>query len=134
MRWSTFAGVFAFGASLALAQGVAAAEDQPALPSDQPLTIQRITPAGSAVDPGRQIVIEFNRQVVPLGRMERTTAEIPITITPALVCQWRWITTRTLACNLDEKQQMQRATEYKLEIKPGNPFARRQHPFSVRGP
>ena len=44
------------------------------------LRIVRITPAGQDVPPGRQIVIQFNRAVVPVGRMERRASEIPITI------------------------------------------------------
>src|SRR5690606_20863256 len=74
---------------------------------------------GADVPPSRQIVFEFNRAVVPVGRMERAADEIPITISPSLSCQWRWISTRTLACNLDEKAQMLPATEYAVEVKPG---------------
>jgi hypothetical protein len=36
-----------------------------------PLRITSITPSGSNVPPGRQIVIQFDRPVVPIGRMER---------------------------------------------------------------
>ena len=43
------------------------------------LKVVRITPAGTDVPPARQIVFEFNRAVVPLGRMERDAAEVPIT-------------------------------------------------------
>lgn len=63
-----------------------------------PLSITGITPSGTNVPAARQIVIQFNRAVVPIGRMERTAAEIPIEITPALKCQWRWLDTSALAC------------------------------------
>ena len=40
------------------------------------LNVVRITPAGTDVPPGRQIVFEFNRAVVAVGRMERDAAEV----------------------------------------------------------
>ena len=76
----------------------------------QPLRIMRITPDGVDVPPGRQIVFQFNRPVVPVGRMERDASEIPITISPSLDCQWRWLNTSALACQLDEKSALRPAT------------------------
>ena len=61
------------------------------------LNVARITPAGTDVPPGRQIVFEFNRAVVTVGRMERHAAEVNITISPEADCQWRWLNTRALA-------------------------------------
>ncbi len=66
----------------------------------KPLEITRITPEGNDVPAARQIVIQFNQPVVPVGKMERDAAEIPITITPALSCEWRWLNTSALACEL----------------------------------
>ena len=83
------------------------------------LKVVRITPAGDDVPPGRQIVFQFNREVVPLGRMERKSSEIPITITPALECQWRWLNTSALACQLDEKSSLTPATRYEILVNPG---------------
>ena len=37
----------------------------------EPLKLLRVTPAGEDVPLSAQIVFEFNRPVVPLGRMER---------------------------------------------------------------
>src|SRR5690606_576424 len=62
-----------------------------------PLSITSIVPGGTNVPAGRQIVIQFNRPVVPLGRMDRAASEIPVEITPALGCQWRWLDTSALA-------------------------------------
>ncbi|UCF94311.1 MAG: hypothetical protein JSW39_09165 [Desulfobacterales bacterium] len=84
-----------------------------------PLRIDRITPSGNDVPPGRQIVIQFNQPVVPVGRMERDADEIPITITPAVDCQWRWLNTSALACQLDEKAALQPATRYEIVVEPG---------------
>lgn len=83
------------------------------------LRITRITPEGSNVASARQIVIEFNRQVVPIGKMQRSSAEIPVEIKPSLHCQWRWLNTSTLACNLDEQDAFKPSTRYDLHVKPG---------------
>ena len=83
------------------------------------LRILRITPNGEDVPVGRQIVIQFNRPVVPLGRMEREASEIPVEIEPKLECEWRWLNTSALSCNLDEKNQLREATSYRITIKPG---------------
>ncbi len=83
------------------------------------LVITNITPSGTNVPEGRQIVIQFNRPVVPIGRMDRTAAEIPIAITPALGCQWRWIDTSALACQLGDAQRFKLSTRYTLVVSPG---------------
>ncbi len=87
--------------------------------NSSPLKITRITPAGNDVPPGRQIVFQFNRAVVPLGRMARKSSEIPITITPGLDCQWRWLNSRTLACQLDETSALKPATRYNILVNTG---------------
>ena len=83
------------------------------------LFITNIAPSGTNVPEGRQIVIQFNRPVVPIGRMDRTAAEIPIVITPALGCQWRWIDTSALACQLGDAGRFKLATRYTLVVSPG---------------
>jgi hypothetical protein len=93
----------------------------PAMAMDETnaLKILRITPEGKDVPAGRQIVIEFDRPVVPLGRMERTSEELPITVTPELECQWRWLNPSALACQLGEEQSLAPATTYRLTVAPG---------------
>ncbi|HVY66925.1 MAG TPA: alpha-2-macroglobulin family protein [Gammaproteobacteria bacterium] len=83
------------------------------------LLITSITPSGTNVPDGRQIVIQFNRPVVPIGRMDRAAAEIPIEITPALDCQWRWIDRSALACQLGDAARFRLATRYTLVVNPG---------------
>lgn len=117
--------------SLLSSQAYAAAE----------LRIVRVTPTGDDVPVGQQIVMEFNRPVVPIGRMERDASEIPVTITPELACQWRWLNTQSLACNLDQADAMKVATTYTLEMAPGikaedgqtiaQPY---KHPFTTQRP
>ncbi|MBY0407571.1 MAG: hypothetical protein K2Q01_07755, partial [Rickettsiales bacterium] len=84
-----------------------------------PLSLIRATPSGEDVPASRQLVFQFNRAVVPLGRMERKASEIPVVITPALECEWRWINPSSLACNLPEASPMALATHYRVEMKPG---------------
>jgi uncharacterized protein YfaS (alpha-2-macroglobulin family) len=85
----------------------------------KPLQILRITPDGKDVPAGRQIVFQFNRPVVPVGRMQREASKIPIAITPALNCQWRWLNTSALACHLGNKDALVPATHYRIRIDPG---------------
>ena len=104
------------GAAWLLLAGAALA--QPSA-TQGPLTITGVTPVGTNVPPGRQIVLQFNRPVVPIGRMERTAEEIPIEITPALACQWRWLNRSALACQLGNDEAMRPATHYTLAVNPG---------------
>ncbi len=83
------------------------------------LEIIKVTPDGEDVPARKQIVIQFNRPVVPIGKMERDASEIPVIISPALSCEWRWINTSALACNLPDKAPLQAATHYTIDIKPG---------------
>ena len=83
------------------------------------LRIVRTTPAGTEVTAGHQIVFQFNRPVVPIGRMERDASEIPVETAPNLQCKWRWLNTSALACQLDNKNKLQKATQYNLTMKPG---------------
>src|SRR5262249_36816239 len=90
-----------------------------AQPRREPLTLLRVAPTGEDVPLSAQIVFEFDRPVVPLGRMERQAEEIPITIAPPLPCAWRWLNTATLACELGERTPMARATRYTVTVRPG---------------
>ncbi|MEE9320719.1 MAG: MG2 domain-containing protein [Granulosicoccus sp.] len=83
------------------------------------LTVQRVTPQGNNVPAGQQITIEFNQPAVPLGEMRRDADELPVSIEPALNCQWRWMDTRTLACQLDAEDRLSQATSYSIAIAPG---------------
>jgi uncharacterized protein YfaS (alpha-2-macroglobulin family) len=85
----------------------------------EPLQLLRVTPAGEDVPLSAQIVFEFKRPVVPLGRMERLPEEVPIAIMPRLDCAWRWLNTTTLACELGEHTTMTRATRYTVIVQPG---------------
>ncbi|NLD37364.1 MAG: hypothetical protein GX654_10900 [Desulfatiglans sp.] len=85
----------------------------------KPLEIISITPTGEDVPASRQITFKFNRPVVPVGRMERDSSEIPIEIKPEVKGQWRWIDTSTLALMMDEKNALSPATSYEITVNPG---------------
>lgn len=87
--------------------------------AEQPLRLSRITPAGDDAPGGRQIVFQFDRPVVPLGRMDRTADEIPITISPQPGCEWRWLNPSALACELGDANRLRLATRYKVTVSPG---------------
>lgn len=85
----------------------------------EPLKIALITPSGNDVPPGREILFTFSRPVVPIGRMERSESEIPISIEPHLNCEWRWLNTTSLACQLREGDRMAPSTRYNVIVHPG---------------
>jgi uncharacterized protein YfaS (alpha-2-macroglobulin family) len=96
-----------------------AAFDSAEFAENKELRILRVTPEGADVPVGRQIVIQFNRPVVPIGSMERASTEIPVEIEPKLECQWRWLNTSALSCNLDEKNELKAATSYRMMVNQG---------------
>ncbi len=97
---------------LLLFHGLPAAENEA-------LQVVRITPTGENVPGGRQIVIQFNHDVVAIGRMQRNSDEIRVSISPAVDCQWRWLDRSSLACQLDEKKALRQATDYAITVWPG---------------
>jgi alpha-2-macroglobulin len=111
--------VFLVMASVLLPLVAHAAFDSADAGNTKTLEIIRVTPDGEDVPAGKQLVIQFNRPVVPIGQMERSAADIPVITSPALACEWRWINTSALACNLPDAAPLREATEYTVEIKPG---------------
>jgi hypothetical protein len=95
--------LFSLAIILSFSNLACAAFDSNATAAEKNLSILRIIPEGLDVPASRQIVIQFNRPVVAIGRMDRDKAEVPITIEPGLDCHWHWLNTSALACNLDEK-------------------------------
>jgi uncharacterized protein YfaS (alpha-2-macroglobulin family) len=84
-----------------------------------PLRLLRVTPSGDDVPAARQIVFQFDRPVVPLGRMERTAEELPIRIRPDPGCDWRWLDPAALACQLGDENPLARSTRYRIRVEPG---------------
>lgn len=89
--------------------------------ADEPLSVLSVNPSGADVPAGRQIVIQFSRPVVPIGRMERSSSEVPVTVHPEPGCEWRWLDRSTLACQLGERTALQAATRYTVTVWPEAP-------------
>ena len=83
------------------------------------LRLLRVTPNGNDVPGNRQIVFQFDKPVVPLGRMARTPEEVSIRVTPDPGCDWRWLDPSALACQLGEKNPLARSTHYRIRVEPG---------------
>jgi alpha-2-macroglobulin len=111
MLWLRFFLIINFLASPAYAAFDSAKANQ-----NKSLELLRITPDGRDVDAGKEIVFQFNRPVVPLGKMERSESEIPITISPKPTCEWRWLDRTTLACHLNDKTKLTPATRYRILV------------------
>src|SRR5512139_255652 len=118
MEKRTLSLVVLVGCGLLVLSGVSTFDLAQSSKEGQPLELLRITPAGEDVPPGRQVVFEFSRPVVPIGRMERRADEIPVTITPRLGCEWRWLNPTSLACELIENTALAPATRYEILVKP----------------
>ena len=86
--------------------------------ADDHLNVLHISPSGDDVPASTQIVFQFDRSVVAIGRMDRNDDEIPVSITPALKCEWRWLNSTALACQLPDAE-MKQATSYNVLMKPG---------------
>lgn len=87
--------------------------------SNEILKILRITPKGKDVPASRQVVIQFDRPVVPIGRMERKSEDIPVEISPQLNCEWRWLNNSALACQLRDEDVMKQAIKYSVTVNKG---------------
>ncbi len=82
--------------------------------------ILRVTPSGNDVTTsGRQIVFSFNQAMVKLGQMQVDADKIPIEITPKIDCQWRWLNTQSLSCQLNRDDRLKNATQYKVKVHRG---------------
>ncbi|HEX5314793.1 MAG TPA: MG2 domain-containing protein, partial [Gammaproteobacteria bacterium] len=80
------------------------------------LHLRRISPSGDDVPTGQEIVFQFDRAMVALGNMARSPADIPITIEPAVGCEWRWLDTSELVCRLPGKATLRPATRYTITV------------------
>lgn len=107
------------GWSLDSLRGSANAKPSPVQEATGPLRILSVTPSGEDVPPGREIVLQFDRPIVPIGRMERSPGEVPVSVEPELECEWRWLNTSALACQLGEESALAPATRYRVTVRPG---------------
>jgi uncharacterized protein YfaS (alpha-2-macroglobulin family) len=87
-----------------------------AIAATSALQIRRISPSGTDVQPGQEVVFQFDRPMARLGNMARKPSALPIKITPELPCQWRWLNVSELACRLPGKAKFRPATHYSVTV------------------
>jgi len=94
--------------------------DSAAVPTGTPLKVQRVVPEGNQVPaPGRQIVVTFDRPVKTIGDLSVAAGQSPVSVSPAVACQWHWLDPRALACELNDKNALVPATRYTVTVAPG---------------
>jgi len=101
----------------------------PTPPSDQPLEVLRIQPAGD-VEVAPFLSVTFNQPMVALSTLEQLDAalgagDVPVELIPAVPGRWRWIGTRTLRFEVEpgETDRLPQATDYRVEIPAGTTSA-----------
>lgn len=80
------------------------------------LHVRRISPAGVNVQPGQELVIQFDRHMVALGDMALGAEHLPVRVRPDPGCLWRWLDSSELACRLPGKRRFAPATRYSVRI------------------
>jgi uncharacterized protein YfaS (alpha-2-macroglobulin family) len=95
-----------------------AAFDSGQKPASSDLTVARVSPAGDQVPAARQILITFDRAVVPVGDM-RAGEQSPVSIEPSVDCHWHWLDPKSLACELDANAALTLSTEYRVSVAKG---------------
>jgi uncharacterized protein YfaS (alpha-2-macroglobulin family) len=75
-----------------------------------------VTPSQDNVTPPSEIVFQFDKAVVPLGRMGRSGQEVRISFSPPLNCEWRWQSPTALACVLGKADLPLPATTYNFSV------------------
>ncbi len=81
------------------------------------LDLIRVIPAGEDVPTSnRQIVFKFNQPMVAIGQMQVRSSQVPISIKPQVECEWRWIETSSLACQLKRDAPLKKATNYTVSV------------------
>ncbi len=97
-----------------------AAFDSAQKPKNADVTVMRAVPEGDQVpSPARQIVITFDRIMVPIGDMSVASDKAPVKIAPAAQCHWHWLDPRSLACELDANAALTPATRYRVTVQQG---------------
>jgi uncharacterized protein YfaS (alpha-2-macroglobulin family) len=115
LAWAVLA-----AAGLGLTPAAWAVFDSASMPADANLKVVRVVPEGDeAPGPGRQIVVTFDRPVVPLGNMAADPAHASVHVEPAADCHWHWLDPRSLACELDAAQALAPATRYTVTVVAG---------------
>ncbi len=106
--------------ALALTTTAWSAFDSAQNPTSPDVTVLRAVPDGDEVpSPARQIVVSFDRGMVPIGDMSVASGKVPVSVEPAAQCHWHWLDPRSLACELDAGAALTPATRYRVTVQQG---------------
>ncbi|MGI6525191.1 MAG: alpha-2-macroglobulin family protein [Bdellovibrionota bacterium] len=83
------------------------------------LHIIRMTPTGEDVPNGQEMVIQFDTQMAPFGSAIQDISKLGIKLSPEVPCDWRWISTDTLACRIKNGGTFLPATKYEVLVPAG---------------
>lgn len=86
--------------------------------TDNLLQINAIYPSGEEVASGERITLEFNQDMVSLIPSVFADEVVPIEIEPTLDCDWVWIESNSLKCDLPDDTDLMDATKYEVTVRP----------------
>lgn len=96
-------------------------EEPPQASTSTPLEVLRYSPEGS-VNLASQLSVTFSHPMVALTSQEAAVSkDLPVRITPQPPGKWRWVGTKTILFEPDDRFPM--ATEYQVEIPAGTKSA-----------
>ncbi len=90
-----------------------------------PLEVVRFAPEGE-IPVAPFLSVTFNQPMVPLATVEQlSAADVPVTLTPDIPGEWKWIGTKTLTFEYksEEVDRFPKATEYTVEVPAGTTSA-----------
>lgn len=87
--------------------------------TEVPLQIKAIYPTGEEVDSDARISIEFNQSMVDLSPSVYAEEVVPVEIEPAIDCDWIWVKSNLLKCELQNDKHLHEATEFRVTVLPG---------------
>src|SRR5258708_16377254 len=106
--------------ALALTTAAWSAFDSAQSATSPDVAVLRDVPDGDEVrGPARQIVVSFDRGMVPIGDMSVASGKVPVSVEPAAQCHWHWLDPRSLACELDASAALTPATRYRVTVQQG---------------
>lgn len=90
-----------------------------------PLEVLRFAPQGE-IPVAPFLSVTFSQPMVPLATVEQlSAADVPVTLTPEIPGEWKWVGTKTLTFEYksEEIDRFPKATEYMVEVPAGTTSA-----------
>ncbi len=86
--------------------------------------VTNIYPNGESVENISQIIVQFDKNID--SSLGQVITNFPIIISPEINCNWQWLNSSTLSCNISTNSKLQLATTYSINIKKGSKFGNNQ--------